>query len=93
LIDTAILAHGFIPYKRDYYFHIETAWQLENFAGQHLVRFSHCYNLTYKILRNRDTLLASWDDCFTEYKEWEKAGQPGGYVWGTNWANTYPGFF
>jgi hypothetical protein len=93
LIDTAILAHGFIPYKRDYYFHIETAWQLENFAGQHLVRFSHCYNLTYKILRNRDTLLASWDDCFTEYKEWEKVGQPGGYVWGTNWANTYPGFF
>jgi len=92
LIDTAILAHGFTPYKRDDYFHIETAWQVENYAGQYLVCFTHCYDLTYKTLAVKDTLLASWDDCFIDYKEWEKAGEPKGYVWGTNWANAYPGF-
>jgi hypothetical protein len=48
--------------------------------------------LTYKTLGGREPLLESWDDCFINYKEWEKAGAPEGYVWGTNWANAYPGF-
>ncbi len=91
LIDTAILAHGFTPYKRDYYFHIETMWR-ENYAGQYLVCFRHCYDLTYQTLGNPETLLQSWDDCFIDYKEFEKAGEPEGYVWGTNWAIAYPGF-
>lgn len=90
--DAAILAHGFAPYKRDYYFQIEVLWQLENYAGQYLVSFSHCYDLTYKTLAVPETLMQSWDDCFIHYKEWEKAGEPEGYVWGTNWANAFPGF-
>lgn len=92
LIDTAILAHGFTHYKRDYYFQIETMWQKENYAGQYLVCFKHCYDQTYQTLGGRETLLQSWDDCFINYQDWEKAGEPEGYVWGTNWANAYPGF-
>lgn len=92
LIDTAILAHGFTPYKRDYYFHIETMWQQENYAGQYIVFFRHCYDLTYQSLGGAETLLKSWDDCFINYQDWENAGEPEGYVWGTNWANAYPGF-
>ena len=42
LIDVAILAHGFMPYKRDYYFHIETMWK-DELAGQYIVIFKHCY--------------------------------------------------
>ena len=92
LIDTAILSHGFTPNKRDYYFHIEALWQKENYAGQYLVRFTHCYDLTYQTLGGTDFLKSSWDDCFSDYEEWIKAGEPPGYVWGTNWAIAYPGF-
>src|ERR1044072_6086725 len=90
-IDVAILAHGFTPYKRDYYFHIETMWN-DNYAGLYLVCFRHCYDLSYKTIAGQEILIQSWDDCFIDYKEFEKAGEPEGYVWGTNWANAYPGF-
>ncbi len=91
-IDAAILTHGFTQYKRDYYFHIETLWQKENYAGQYIVYFKHCYDLTYESTGSRETLLKSWDDCFINYKDWEDVGEPEGYVWGTNWAIAYPGF-
>jgi len=91
MTDVAILSHGFLPYKRDYYFHIETMWRA-SFAGQYLLVFRHCYELSYHVSTHSQTLLLSWDDCFTDMKEWEKAGEPDGYVWGTNWSNAYPGF-
>ncbi|MBC3540839.1 hypothetical protein ACFSC6_22130 [Rufibacter sediminis] len=90
-IDGAILSHGFLPYKRDYFFHIETLWR-EPLAGQYLLVFRHCYEMNFQIITGGETLLQSWDDCFTNMEEYEKAGEPEGYVWGTNWANAYPGF-
>lgn len=90
-IDSAILSHGFMPYKRDYYFHIETLWR-EPLAGQYLLIFRHCYEMTYQIFTGGETILESWNDCFIDMKEYENAGEPDGYVWGTNWISAYPGF-
>ena len=33
----------------------------------------------------------SWDDVFVDYGRWQEAGEPEGYVWGTNWSLAYPG--
>jgi len=85
LIDSAILSHGFMPYKRDYYFHIETLWK-EPFAGQYLVLFRHCYDFTYTTFTGAETLIQSWDDLFIDFEKYEKAGAPEGYI------GAYPGF-
>lgn len=91
LIDSAILSHGFTPYKRDYFFHIETLWK-EPFAGQYLVLFRHCYDFAYTTFTGAETLIQSWDDIFIDFDKYEKAGGPDGYVWGTNFIGAYPGF-
>ncbi len=90
-IDTAILSHGFMPYKRDYYFHIETLWR-EPFAGQYLLLFRHCYEFNYITFTGEKTLLQSWDDLFIDFDKYEKAGGPEGYVWGSNHIGVYTGF-
>ena len=90
-IDTAILSHGFMPYKRDYYFHIETLWR-DPLAGQYLVLFRHCYEFNYRTSTGAETLLQSWDDLFIDFDKYEKAGGPEGYVWGSNHIGVYPGF-
>ena len=90
-IDTAILSHGFMPYKRDYYFHIEALWR-EPFAGQYLLLFRHCYDFNYNVFTGAETLLQSWDDLFIDFDKYEKAGGPEGYVWGSNHIGVYPGF-
>ncbi|RYE58252.1 MAG: hypothetical protein EOP48_03965 [Sphingobacteriales bacterium] len=90
-IDAAILSHGFMPYKRDYYFHIETLWK-EPLAGQYLVLFRHCYEFNYRTFTGAETLLQSWDDLFIDFDKYEKAGGPEGYVWGSNHIGVYPGF-
>jgi len=33
----------------------------------------------------------SWTDEFIDYNKWVEAGEPDGYVWGTNWSLAYPG--
>jgi hypothetical protein len=44
------------------------------------------------VTRVRDDVWpCSWDDVFIDYAAWERAGNPGGYVWGTNWSLAYPG--
>lgn len=91
LIDIAILSHGFTPYKRDYFFHVETMWK-DNFAGQYLIMFKHCYSLQYETIADEKILRQSWDESFIDFEEYLKAGEPEGYVWGTNWSNAYPGF-
>lgn len=91
IIDVAIISHGFMPYKRDYFFHIETMWK-DNYAGQYLILFKHCYDLSYQTIADENILLQSWDECFIDFEEFKRAGEPEGYVWGTNWANAYPGF-
>ena len=91
LIDCAILSHGFTSYWRDYYFHIETLWQGE-YAGQYLLMFRHCYELKYITSVQKEGIRKSWDDLYTDYEKWERAGKPEGFVWGTNLAMCYPGF-
>lgn len=91
LTDVAILSHGFVPYKRDYYFCIETLWK-DNFAGQYILVFRHCYNMAYKTITGAETLNLSWDDCFIDEQKWKENGEPGGYCWWTNFMNAYPGF-
>lgn len=91
LIDSVIHAHGFMPYKRDYFFLLETIWK-EPFAGQYLLTFRHCYEMWYKPLTSAEILIESWDDHFINMDTYEKAGEPEGYVWGTNIIGAYPGF-
>jgi hypothetical protein len=91
LIDTAILRHAYAANKRDYCFHIEALWK-ENYAGQYLVSFHHCYEMIFNVITGKETILQSWDDCFVDYEKWEKAGNPEGYVWGSNFMLAYPGF-
>jgi hypothetical protein len=33
----------------------------------------------------------SWKDVFIDYQAWLAAGEPEGFVWGTNWSLAYPG--
>lgn len=91
LLDSAILSHGFMPYMRDYFFLIETRWG-GNFSGQYQLLFKYCYELSYKVIPDKDFIKESWDDLFTNFNEWEKANSPDGFVWGTNWSLAYPGF-
>ena len=79
IIDVAIISHGFTPYKRDYYFHIETMWK-DNYAGQYLILFKHCYDLSYETIADKSTLVQSWDDFFIDFEEFKNAGEPKGYV-------------
>jgi hypothetical protein len=90
-IDCIIFSHGFTPYKRDYYFHIETIWK-EPYAGQYILIFRHCYEMWYKPFTKPETLVESWEDHFINMDSYEKAGEPEGYVWGTNIICVYPGF-
>ncbi|MEV0954031.1 hypothetical protein [Promicromonospora sp. NPDC050249] len=39
----------------------------------------------------RDTWAVSLGDEFTDYSQWERAGEPDGYVWGVRWHLLYPG--
>jgi hypothetical protein len=91
LLDSAILSHGFTPYKRDYFFHIETVWR-EPLAGQYLVLFRHCYDFSYTITAQPEIVVEAWDDLFTDWEKYKQASEPRGYVWGTNHIGAYPGF-
>lgn len=91
LLDTAILTHGYFPYKRDYYFHLEMGG-IKPWAGQYLLTLRHCYEMSSQIILNSDALVESWDDCFISMEAHKNAGEPEGYIWGTNWTLAYPGF-
>lgn len=83
--DSSIVRHGFTRYNRDYGVVIRIN------ESQFLYTFTHCpaANLTTAV--KDQTWQASWDDVFTSYSDWERAGAPKGFVWGVNYANAYPG--
>jgi hypothetical protein len=83
------MSHGFAPHGRDYFFIIQNC--LGDATGTFRVTFTHCVEYQYFTALNAKTWIESWEDLFTDYAEWEKAGEPSGYVWGTNWSNAYPG--
>jgi len=91
IYDVAIIRHGFADYVRDYRFEIEANW-IGYLAGRYVLTFTHCYELSYKILVDDNTIRKSWDDLFIDFETWEKNNEPEGFVWGTNWSLAYPGF-
>jgi hypothetical protein len=88
--DFAVLAHGFSPHGRDYMLMIEDC--LGRDPGRHELVFTHCVTLDYETRVRDDVWPVSWGDEFVDYQQWKAAGEPDGYVWGTEWSNAYPGF-
>lgn len=86
LFDGAIVRHGFTPYLRDY--------DIVAYFGQgpqYLYRFSHCTLVEVTTAVPDDVWQRSWSDCFIDYSEWLKSGEPNGYVWGICESSVYPG--
>lgn len=90
LVDSNIISHGFVYYKRDYYFHIDTILQ-GDFAGEFLLLFKHCYELSYSTNLDANILKQSWNDIYTDLKTLKHNGEPDGYAWAAG-LNAFPGF-
>jgi len=79
------MQHGFAPHGRDYVFIIQDFW------GTHELTFSHVVDLKYGTRVRDEVWLESWSNEFVDYGAWLAAGEPNGYVWGSNWSLAYPG--
>lgn len=90
LVDSNIISHGFVYYKRDYYFHIDTILQ-GDFAGEFLLLFNHCYELTYSTNLDANILKQSWHEIYTNLKKLRDNGEPDGYPWAAG-LSAFPGF-
>lgn len=88
--DFAILEHGLAPHGRDYQLVVEHSGFDQ--PGRHRLTLTHVVELTVTTAVRDDVWPRSWDDLFTDYAAWERAGHPDGYVWGTNWSLAYPGW-
>jgi len=88
-LDFAVLAHGWAKHGRDYIIVVENS--LGGDPGQHEITLTHCVRVEYETRVRDEVFQRSWSDEFTDYKRWQDAGEPDGYVWGTNWSNAYPG--
>ncbi len=91
IFDVAIFEHGFTRYLRDYELVTEAGWT-GDLGGQYHYLFTHCVAFSYETRVRDDVWPNSWSDVFIDYQRWLEAGEPGGYVWGTNWALAYPGW-
>jgi hypothetical protein len=85
LYDSAILRHGFASFLRDY--------DVVAYVNGHqfLYRFSHCTSAWVTTAVADHFWRESWDDLYTDYAAWERAGAPNGYVWGVCDQGAYPG--
>jgi hypothetical protein len=88
-LDFAVLSHGLAKHGRDYIWIIQDC--IGSAPGTYEVTFTHCVKFDYETRVRDDVWPDSWTDEFTDYQNWQKAGEPDGYVWGTNWSNAYPG--
>src|SRR5437588_4541903 len=88
-LDFALLRHGFQAHGRDYLWQIQDC--LGASPGEYEILFTHCIQADCQTRVQDRVWPKSWDDVFLDYKRWEVAGEPDGYVWGTNWSNAYPG--
>ena len=88
-LDFAVLAHGWAKHGRDYLIVIEDC--LGGNPGQHELTLTHCVRLDYETRVCDEVFQISWGDELTDYKKWQGAGEPDGYVWGTDWSDAYPG--
>jgi hypothetical protein len=89
-VDFAVLEHRFAKHGRDYILLVEDC--LGSSPGQHEIVFTHCVKAECETRVRDEVWLKSWSDEFTDYERWTSAGEPDGYVWGTNWSVAYPGF-
>ena len=87
-LDFGVMSHGFAPHGRDYVFIIEIGRR-----GTFELILTHVVEMHYETRVRDDVWPRSWDDVLTDYAAWEAAGEPDGYVWGTNWSLAYPGLF
>jgi len=95
--DSAILSHGFSPFMRDYDVVIDVPALKPDGSGSYVegryrYRFTHCPEAHVGSTVAPQSWRDSWDEHFVDFAAWEQAGQPSGFVWGTNWADAYPGF-
>jgi hypothetical protein len=89
-VDVAVLSHGFAAHGRDYSFVLQDSTGPK--SGTFELTFTHVVQLAHETRVRDDVWPNSWDDVFLEYQQWQAAGEPSGYVWGTNWSLAYPGF-
>ncbi|PYU78350.1 MAG: hypothetical protein DMG50_27850 [Acidobacteria bacterium] len=88
--DFAVLEHRFAKHGRDYILLVEDS--LGSNPGQHEIVFTQCVKAECETRVRDEVWLKSWSDEFTDTERWTSAGEPDGYVWGTNWSVAYPGF-
>ncbi|MBB4151662.1 hypothetical protein ACFSUK_31030 [Sphingobium scionense] len=82
-LDIGVMSHGFTEHGRDYFFVIEDCIGVS--PGTYRLTFTHVVELEYGTAISPATWSTSWSDEFTDYARWEAAGEPEGYVFGTNW--------
>lgn len=89
-VDVGVMQHGFAEHGRDYVFIIEDS--LRSRPGTYRLTFTHVVELSAKTAVSPEAWGRSWSNDFTDYRRWQAAGEPDGYVFGTKWSLAYPGF-
>jgi hypothetical protein len=88
-VDFAVLQHGLVSHGRDYVVFVEDC--LSSNQDKQEIIFTHCVRVECETRVRNEVWPKSWSDEFTDYQRWTSAGEPDGYVWGTNWSLAYPG--
>lgn len=83
-IDFAVASHGLATHGRDYILLLQA-------MGTYELTLTHVVETHYETRVRDDVWPRSWDDCFTDYEAWQTAGEPDGYVWGSECSLGYPG--
>jgi hypothetical protein len=89
-LDIGVMEHGLAKHGRDYVFILEDC--ISHRPGTYRLTFTHIVEMTYETALSPSGWLKSWSDDFIDYKRWEDAGEPEGYVFGTDWSLAYPGW-
>lgn len=89
-MDVGVMSHGFADHGRDYSFIIEDS--ISHRPGTYRLTFTHAVEINIRSAVTPEAWACSWSDDFIDYQRWEAAGEPEGYVFGTNWSLAYPGF-
>jgi len=87
--DFGVMEHGFVSHGRDYRFVIQDSLCID--PGTYELTFTHVVDLKYETRIGEKVWQISWADEFTDYTRWKAAGEPDGYVFGTEWSLAYPG--
>lgn len=82
--DFALLSHGMANHGRDYVMTVQA-------GGSYELTLTHVVEVHMETRVRDDVWPPSWGDAFIDYAAWQAAGEPEGYVWGTNWSLAYPG--